>query len=306
MHTQYNWPLIGHQPIKDYFAKTFNAGRINHAYLFEGPEHVGKMTFARLLSKTLLCEGERTIPCVDCRACRAFDHGAHPDVGVLKRGEEPSIKIEPTRDFIATLAQTPLLGRWKIGMIEDAADFSRDAAHAPLKIIEEPPPRAVIFITAAAPVPSTISSRCQNIRFGLVSGKDIADFLGGRGIPASMAEEISKLACGRPGQAVQLCDEANYKQRRQQLEELRRVVASDEKARMLWIAETFGGKANLQQKREDCGQAIHLMQYILRSNLSDKLENAYLLRRTISAGQYLKANIDPRLVMESILLNYNP
>lgn len=304
MHSQFNWPLIGHNHIKQYFEKAFAAGRVHHAYLFEGPSQVGKSTFAHLLVKTLLCGGERTKPCGSCRACEAFDHGAHPDILRLERGEEASIKIEPTRAFISALAQTPLLGERRIGIIEEAAQLVPQAANALLKTLEEPPARAIIFIISSAELLPTIVSRCQRIRFGFVTPSAISELLIRGGMAALSAEVIAKAAYGRPGRAIALAAPEEYERHLQSMDEMVKVFGSEEGGRIKWIAENFGGKGDLQKKRELCAQTLRLAQYILRDQMGKDIRKALMLRNTLGAEACLKANIDPQTVMEYALLDH--
>src|SRR3989338_9550821 len=119
---QYNWPLIGHDNIKAYFTRAFSMGRIHHAYLFEGLEHVGKATFARMLASTILCESETVRPCNVCRACRQILCGAHPDLLMLtkKEEEDTTISIDAMREYIGVLQTRPLLASRRVGIMEEA------------------------------------------------------------------------------------------------------------------------------------------------------------------------------------------
>ena len=271
---QYSWPLIGHDRITQYFAKALSAGRVHHGYLFEGSAHVGKATFARLLAKTLLCESERettrNVPCGRCRACIAFDHGVHPDFLPLSAGEEALISVEMVREWISSLITVPLLGSRKIGMIEEASWLSRGASNALLKTLEEPAKSVVLFLTSASPLLPTIASRCQRIRFRFAPPARTPAWV-------QKEEEISQMLAGEEGQ------------------------------RFLWVQERFGSKGLLEEKREECRSIIAVMQYRLRELLTQAVvphEMVMMCRRTIAAPRYLQANVDPRLVMEYVVLNH--
>lgn len=307
---QYNWPLIGHDNVKRYFEKSLGCGRVHHAYLFEGPAQVGKATFARMLAKTLLCEGDLasgrpearspSIPCGRCRACIAYTHGAHPDFLALDRGEEEHISIEKAREFIAALATRPLLGSLRIGMIEEAAKLTPEAASALLKTLEEPGASVVIFLVTDRPALPTIASRCQRIKFGFVGAREMEKHLG----DLQHAREIAAFAFGRPGLAMMLKDPATLSDALASVREVSDILAKDERARLLWIIEEFGGRGNASGRRERCRQFIATVQQVLRGRLVQDFSVSPTLRRTLTAREYLEANVDPRLICEYILLNH--
>lgn len=350
---QFHRPLIGHENIKRYFGKAFSAGRVHHAYLFQGPEQVGKATFALMLSKTLLCEGpstsatglrssdellspklvegprsasEELLPCGSCRACKAYDHGAHPDFLKLSKGENNSISVDSTREFISALYTRPLLGRHRVGIIEEAEKLGDEAANALLKTLEEPGPQVVLFLVAHAPLLPTIISRCQTIQFGFVPGPEIENGLSG--LPQSA--EIAGLAAGRPGRAFALRDPDTYRAYKGRAREAVQVLFRKETDRLLWVSEQFGREGNLAERRERMHGQVKIFETILRDCLltatrmdvamqhrflKSEMESGLkkigrsellgLLKRTLQAPDLLKANVDPRLVGEYVLLNHD-
>jgi len=92
MKQSFDWPIIGHKNIIEYLQKSIVAGNVSHAYLFVGPESVGKGTLASYFSQTLLCrsanEGKDNFPCGECEHCRQFKNNIHPDVIRIGRNEE--------------------------------------------------------------------------------------------------------------------------------------------------------------------------------------------------------------------------
>ena len=323
---QYHWPLIGHHRIKEYFTKAFAQGRIHHAYLFEGPAHVGKFTFATMLAKTLICEGTNEIvPCEICRACQAFTRGVHPDCVWLTQGEKPSVSIEEVREFIHTLSTKPLLSKVRIGILEDAASVTEEASHALLKTLEEPSLHVVLFLVTSTPLLPTIASRCQTIRFGLVSEEELQRHV------ASLpdAQTIVASAGGRPGLALAMQDPLVYSAYKASLQDVAEVLASDEPKRLLWTVREFGGTgADRATRRDAAREFIDRSEQFLRERLhflsldkGKRPEGGFVRRlvadspvelksaRTIlhkieSARGLLRANVDPRLVCEYLLLEH--
>lgn len=301
----FNWPLIGHQNIRNYFTRAFTAGRIHHAYLFQGPGQVGKSTFAKMLVNTLLCKDEQARPCGQCQGCQAFVRGAHPDVLALERGEESSIGVEKAREFISSISLKPLLGAFRIGMIEGAAHLTKEAANALLKTLEEPPSRVVLFLVSAVELLPTITSRCQRIRFGFVPIKDIEEYfmvnpMSSTGIGY---KEIAELSAGRPGRAIELMQPVAYEERMKELTEVSGLLDKGEAARIVWAVERFGGRGEIAEKRESCLEFIEVLQHVLQKRLRLDKRFVSLLKKTFKAEQYLRANVDPKLVMECLLFS---
>lgn len=295
----YNWPLIGHDNIKSYFTHAFGSGRVHHAYLFEGPEHIGKTTFARMLANTLLCEGETTIPCGSCRSCIAIAHGVHPDMAMLEKGEEDHVSIEQVREYILTLRTRPLLGIRRIGIIEDASTLTPEATNALLKTIEEPSAAVVLFLVTHTDVLPTIASRCQRIKFGFVADRAIATILNA----TAHRDEVIAYAAGRPGLALQYTDEKVFQEYAGEFDELKNILAQDEQKQFLWIVDRFGSLGNAGERRELTRKLLITLQAVLRKDLATYPYRVSYLKRTIHAGRYLNANVDPRSIWEYIFLN---
>lgn len=297
---QYNWPLIGHDNVKRYFEKAFAAGRVHHAYLFEGPAQVGKATFARMLAKALLCGGERTRPCGSCRACEAYDHGAHPDVLVFNRGEEASVQIEPIREFIAAMQTKPLLGKYRIGILEEAELLTLPAANALLKTLEEPAKSAVLFLISHTEVLPTIASRCQRIRFGFVAADEIEAHCS----EAADRQEAARLAGGRPGRARDLCAPGAQEAYLEELEAIARIIEAGEAERLLWISQALRGRKKDSEEKDINANLLFNLQMILRRRCAEgHFKFGAMLTRSLNAERLLRANVDPRTIWNYLLLN---
>lgn len=298
---QFNWPFIGHGQVKDYFARVFSTGKLHHAYFFEGPEHVGKATFARIFAKTLLCDGTAKPPCGACRGCKAFEHNSHPDFVPLTSGEESSISIESTREFIHSLTTTALLGSYKVGIIEEAELLTGEAAHALLKTLEEPARGVVMFLVSHKPLLETIVSRCQRIRFGLVAPAEIIKTVGNR--------EIVGIAFGRPGVAMAMQNDkdalSTYQEKARGILE---VLSRDEGGRLLWSAAQFGKGRTVALRRLELSEYLGIAEQVLRDRLigfgsnDGASEMIAILQRVALARQYLNANVDPQLVSDYLFL----
>src|SRR5918992_5025884 len=140
--------------------------RIAHAYLFTGIRGVGKTTAARILAKALNCEkGPTATPCNQCSRCEEITNGRCIDVfeidGASNRG------IDEIRQIIENVRYQPANCRFKIYIIDEVHQVTKEAFNALLKTLEEPPPsvKFIFATTDVQKVPITILSRCQRFDF---------------------------------------------------------------------------------------------------------------------------------------------
>ncbi len=149
--------------------------RLSHAYLFTGCRGTGKTTCAKILAKAVNClhpvEGD---PCNECEVCRGIDDGSILDVTEIDAASNNGVdNIRELRDEVAF---TPVLGKYRVYIIDEVHMLSAGAFNALLKTLEEPPAH-VIFILATTEVhklPATILSRCQRFDFNRISPATIA------------------------------------------------------------------------------------------------------------------------------------
>lgn len=232
-----NWPVIGHEGAVRDISDAVRSGRVSHAYLITGPTGVGRTTFAMGLAQALNCErGADERPCGECDNCRRIDHGAHPDVTrvdlewqaemiAAPRGDasrsRQRLSIETIRWLRQDIVTRPVMGRWKVQIVDDADLLSESAPDAFLKTLEEPPPFAVIILVATSvdAVSETVRSRCRHIQLGTVSTQTIRKTLESRGMPSAAAGAISRSAHGRIAWALRMADDPEaLRSRREKVE----------------------------------------------------------------------------------------
>jgi DNA polymerase-3 subunit delta' len=125
--------IIGHDRQKDILRRALAGGRLAHAYLFAGPEGVGKRLMALAVARVLFCSVGTG--CGECAACRKLDHRNHPDLHVLEP-DGNSIKIEQVRAIQRDLSLRPVEGSRKVCLLEAAETMTTAAANALLKTLE--------------------------------------------------------------------------------------------------------------------------------------------------------------------------
>ncbi len=172
-----------------------------HAILFVGPEGVGKTLVVHQLVKLLL--GSST----------------HPDFLTLERlvdektGKRKSqISIEQVRELNVRLGLTSWSQGWKVVFIEETKALSMGAVNALLKTLEEPKGKVLFLLRAGGieDLPATIVSRCQILRFGIVSREEIIDGLLKMGFTKADAHAAVAQSLGRPGRAIRFLKESSY------------------------------------------------------------------------------------------------
>jgi len=200
--------------------RALTSGRTHHAYLFEGPEGIGKQTAGQALAARLLCDTPQDADaCIQCQSCRLLAAGNHPDFHLIHRGlhkfhPDRSIRaskglfiaVEVVRHFLIQPATTtPSLGRCRVFLIREAQRMNEQAQNALLKTLEEPPGQArLILVTASASrLLPTIRSRCQRVAFDLLPPAFVEQQLvAGAGVDAATARTLAGLAQGRLGTAL--------------------------------------------------------------------------------------------------------
>lgn len=188
--------IHGHESQKDILRRALSTGRLAHAYLFEGPEGVGKRLMALALVRAIFCE-EGT-GCGSCSACRKVDHNNHPDL-LIVAAEGTTIKIEQVRALQKELAYRPLEAPRKVCLIDGAEKLGAAAGNALLKTLEEPAPRALLILLSPLPenVLGTIRSRCQRLPFARLPRRQIEAVLRDRlNLDASQGHILAALSEG--------------------------------------------------------------------------------------------------------------
>ena len=147
--------------------------KIAHAYLFCGPRGTGKTTMARIFAKALDCEEGFGIQCNECPNCVAINEGKHPDVIEIDAASNRG--IDDIRDLISKVKYAPIMGSYKVYIIDEVHMMTTEAFNALLKTLEEPPANVVFILATTEPfkLMPTILSRCQRYDFTKVSDGDI-------------------------------------------------------------------------------------------------------------------------------------
>jgi len=206
--------IKGHEAQIAGLQRSYAAGRLAHAYLFVGPEGVGKQRVALALAKALLCrhrDADALDACTDCSSCRRFQAGSHPDFNLLALPEDRhELPIDMVRELTRWIGLKPADADRKVAVVDDAHTMSMPAANSFLKTLEEPPPGSVLILVAveADQLLPTILSRCQVLRFGPLAEGDLMAVLSALPVQMDpkMAARVVRAADGSVSAALRLAD----------------------------------------------------------------------------------------------------
>ena len=161
----------GQDHVTEPLRQALRTGRVNHAYLFSGPRGCGKTTSARILARSLNCaEGPTPDPCGKCESCLALAPDGPGSLDVIEIDAASHGGVDDARDLRERAFYSPVSGRYKIYIIDEAHMVTREGFNALLKLVEEPPPHLKFVFATTEPekVIATIRSRTHHYPFRLV------------------------------------------------------------------------------------------------------------------------------------------
>ncbi len=308
--------IIGHKRACEVLRRMKENDRLSHAFLFVGPDHVGKTTIARAFLSSFFEKGTG-MP------------GTHPDmIEIVREQDEKTgkyktvISVEQIRDLREQLSMTALHGGWKTILIEEAHLLHTGAANALLKTLEEPSGKTLFILRASttASVPATIASRCQILRFHLVLQEEIIAALRKRGLDLEEAQQLALLSGGAPGRAIRLVEDSAF---RAQIEtafaSTMRLFEADLSDRLRLAKELIPKDETKQQDTLD--HILHTWETVLRDMLLISLgcktqaigANGFALKKDrgywqrvleaiVDMRQQTLSSLNPLLALEHILL----
>ena len=212
--------MVGQTHVVQALSNALTSGRLHHAYLFTGTRGIGKTTVSRILAKSLNCTGPdgtggiTAHPCGVCQACTEIDADRYIDyieMDAASNGGKDEI-----RDLIERAAYKPSVARYKVFMIDEAHQLTKDAFNALLKTLEEPPDylKFVLATTDPEKMLPTVLSRCLQFNLRPMAPEVVRDHLAqvlqAEGVlaDAGALRLLSRAARGSMRDALSLTDQA--------------------------------------------------------------------------------------------------
>jgi DNA polymerase-3 subunit gamma/tau len=212
--------MVGQEHVVRALTNALEQDRLHHAYLFTGTRGIGKTTVSRILAKSLNCTGPdgsggiTAHPCGVCNACTEIDADRYIDYIELDAASNRS--IDEIRDLIERAAYKPGIGRFKVFMIDEAHQLTKDAFNALLKTLEEPPEylKFVLATTDPEKMLPTVLSRCLQFNLRPMAPETVQAYLAqvlpveGVGFDEGSLRLIARAARGSMRDALSLTDQA--------------------------------------------------------------------------------------------------
>lgn len=328
------WQIIGQTRAVSLLQSSLTSGSLAHAYLFVGPAHVGKMTLALDLARVLNCPAAER-PCGECDSCRRIASANHADIqiiGLLQgagSAETKLISIDQIRDMQHSASLPPFEGRYKIFIIDGAESLSNEAANCLLKTLEEPVGHIVFILltTNDSLLLPTVVSRCQRLELRPLVAAEVESALSSRwSIEPQRAKLLACLSHGCLGWALTAASDGSLlKQREEEVEKLLGAIDGDCEERFAYAARLA---AQFSQNRKSVQEVLDLWLDFWRDLLlvkigsGDSVTNIDRLATITGmaegyrlagirafmnsirmAGEQLKQNANPRLVLEVLMLD---
>ncbi len=326
MATDHLIRVYGHAWLQQMLQKAILSGNTSHAYLFAGPDQVGKTTLARAFAQALTCEsvveGDGMGACGQCRACRLAAEGGHPDHRFVE-ASNGQIKIEQIRNLIHEASLSPVEGRYKVFIIRGFDRANPSAANAILKTLEEPSETTRILLTSSQSVGllPTITSRCQVLHLRPLSIPDVMAVLQSElNLTVERADLLANLSGGRIGWAMQLgAEPERWQLHEQRLEQIQGLVRQDVVERLA-SAEMLATSADIEVTLRSWlfwWRDVLLVQRGCDDLVANRnqMETIRELAQSTSPGEvrrflsalmttvgYLRRNVSVRLALEALLL----
>ncbi len=329
------WQAVGQDRAVSLLQCGLEKGTLAHAYLLVGPSHVGKMTLALNLAQAVNCAAAEP-PCGECPSCRKIALGKHADVRVIGLTENSAearsrveIGIDQIREVQHSTNLPPFEGRSRVFIIDGAEQLSTEAANCLLKTLEEPAGRVIFILltTSDRLLPATVVSRCQRLELSSLATGVVEAALSSRwGVDPSKARLLARLCRGCLGWAVSAAvDDSLLRQRAERIDRLLEVSIADYEERFAYAGELV---TQFSQNRGLVWGVLDLWLnwwrdlLLVKTGCRDTIVNVDrsatlaerargyslaqikdFIRSIQAAGEQLKQNASPRLVLEVLMLN---
>jgi DNA polymerase III subunit delta' len=327
--------VLGQGQAKHILSQALSSSRLSHAYLFYGPESIGKKLLAVEFAKALNClSADLGEACGTCDSCRKIEDRIHPDFFFLEptkttpTAREAILKIDEIRALQKKLGFLPYQGKVKVAVIDQVEKMNPQACNAFLKTLEEPPSSTILILITSNiyQLLPTLISRCQGIRFNPLPPEAIWEILQSQGEETLDPTEVDLRVGRSKGQVSRaLSDEvtqtASY--RREMIGLIEQVSFKRMDLLFQWSKAMAKGSQPLSQILEEMLGILRDLTFVKSGGPPDRLFNrdlmaelepvarkkslAHLLKMTTAVNQTqyaLSGNANAQLALETMLLDF--
>jgi DNA polymerase-3 subunit delta' len=314
--------IIGHTQQLEILRSALAKDRLHHAYLFCGPDGVGKRATALSLAMALHCAENKGDFCGRCGECARIQGRNHPDVRVIEcLAEKKEISIQQVREMEKELRFRSFSGGRKVAIVDPATLLNPASQNALLKTLEEPPPDSLLILIAASAgaLLPTLRSRCLRLGFGPLPRQLIARYLVlQKHMRPADADLLATLGKGSLGAALQMNGEALERRRiwggmlstltagdyRGAMEAAEALAASRDEALEFFVwAETWYHDLLVQALGYDAEDCVNLdLLPDLRRQAATSIEHILSAAANAADGaRKIQRNLNRRMVLEQFL-----
>jgi DNA polymerase III subunit delta' len=322
------WDLVGHDFAVGLLSEHIAKGMSRHAYLFTGPQGIGKRTLALRFFQAINCQAPPAPGhfCRTCPTCIRIEKMQHPDLDLIQAEQEGgTLKVDQIRALQRNLSLTPYEARYRMALLLRFEEANPNAANALLKTLEEPSPQVVLVLTAESSesLLPTIVSRCEVLRLGTSPFEIVRDHLQNtKQMPAEQAALLAHLSGGRAGFALKLYDEPDRLTLRQNwLDDLLQLLDSNRVTRFAYAESLSKDKEKARQVLQlwltywrdillkTAGASIPIINLDRSAEIDGLVEKLDILtaQTTVKSIEqsihHLQSNVNPRMAIEVLLLD---
>jgi DNA polymerase III subunit gamma/tau len=310
MKHSYNWNIVGHDRVIADLERDLATRNIPNAYLFAGPEGVGKFTVAKTLAHILQCENNF---CHACPTCREIDRGCHSDTIEMGNNGE-SIKIEEIRNVLPSLHMSRN-SAYKILLMQDIERMPSEAANAMLKTLEDPPEKVVFLLTTShlKEIIPTIISRVRIYNFQRLADSQVREYVHGL-YPLTekeLLDQVSAFAMGKPGRAASFMQNpALFDDARKMYNDISLFVKAPDRINEFGYIAQMVQRTKEEENNRIIRDFLDIFTAVLRKKLLDtdasdeevRKKTIALIKEAQRAQDLLKRNVNNRLLLENLML----
>lgn len=316
--------IIGHTKQLAILRSALSAARLHHAYLFVGPDGIGKRTAAIAVAKAIHCEESIEDFCGICVNCARISDGNHPDVRLIQPlPDKKEISIQQIREIERELNFRSFSGKRKIAVIDPATLMNLSAQNALLKTLEEPPADSVIILIApnSGGLLPTVRSRCVRLSFSPLGRLEVAAYLDSQTVTMrNDSESLAAMSMGSIGLALKLKKEELFEKRRDWAKTLSSLKPGDYHSAMaaaedlgedrdgtlsfLGWAESWYRDLLVYQATHRSDELVNLdmLPEIERQAATINLDRLHLsMQKASSAAAGIQRNLNRRMILEDLL-----